>query len=139
MKGTIRKIFFNQSNNTLLQLFRYTFVGGLAFMIDFGLLFALTEYAGFHYLFSATISFVAGLIVNYLLSKVWVFTRSTIAKRELEFLIFAVIGIIGLLINNLFLWLLTNVIGLWYMFSKVLVTIITYLWNFFVRKLILFR
>lgn len=139
MKGTIRKIFFNQSNNTLLQLFRYTFVGGLAFMIDFGLLFALTEYAGFHYLFSATISFVAGLIVNYLLSKVWVFTRSTIAKRELEFLIFAVIGIIGLLINNLFLWLLTNVIGLWYMLSKVLVTIITYLWNFFVRKLILFR
>lgn len=139
MNSTIKKIFLSRSNNTMLQLFRYTFVGGLAFLVDFGLLFVLTEYACFHYLFSATISFVAGLTVNYSLSKLWVFTHSTISRLKLEFLIFAVIGVIGLFINNLFLWLFTNVLEFWYMFSKALVTIITYLWNFFARKLILFK
>jgi len=139
MKEIVKKVFVTSSDNTLLQLFRYTFVGGFAFLVDFGLLYILTEFAGFHYLLSATISFVAGLVVNYLLSKIWVFTRSTYSNNKVEFLLFAVIGVVGLLINNACLWLLSSVVGLWYMLSKVITTVITYLWNFFARKYLLFK
>ena len=46
-------IFKGKTDNTIVQLFRYTFVGGFAFVVDFGLLYVLTEYAHFHYLLSA--------------------------------------------------------------------------------------
>jgi hypothetical protein len=36
-----------------VQIVRYTFVGGLAFLVDFGVLFALTQFLGIHYLVSA--------------------------------------------------------------------------------------
>lgn len=139
MNETIRNTFVTRNNDTLLQLFRYSFVGGLAFLVDFGLLVILTELAGIHYLLSATMSFLASLIVNYWLSKVWIFTHSTVKSKTVEFLIFTVIGINGLLINDLLLWLFTNRIGLWYLLSKAIVAVITYFWNFFARKIILFK
>lgn len=138
MKDIIKNAFLEKTSNTLLQLVRYTFVGGFAFLIDFGLLFALTEYLGLHYLISATLSFIAGLLVNYALSKLWVFSHSKYSDREKEFLLFASIGVVGLLINNVCLWLLSSVIGIWYMLSKIITTIVTYLWNFFARKYIIF-
>ena len=45
-----KKIFYGASDNPLIQFVRYFFVGGFAFIIDFGLLYILTEYAGLHYL-----------------------------------------------------------------------------------------
>lgn len=56
-----KKIFYGASDNLLIQFVRYFFVGGFAFIVDFGLLYILTEYAGLHYLLSATLSFIAGL------------------------------------------------------------------------------
>ncbi len=61
-----KKIFYGASDNLLIQFVRYFFVGGFAFIVDFGLLYILTEYAGLHYLLSATLSFIAGLVVNYI-------------------------------------------------------------------------
>ncbi|MCF0199022.1 MAG: GtrA family protein [Bacteroidaceae bacterium] len=138
MSDLIRQILTEKSDNTLLQLFRYTFVGGFAFLIDFALLYVLTEYVHCYYIVSATISFLAGLLANYLLSKVWVFTQSQCKNAKIEFLLFAVIGLVGLLLNDLLIWLLSNFIGLWYMLSKIIATVITYLWNFFARKYLLF-
>ena len=40
-----KKIFYGASDNPLIQFVRYFFVGGFAFIIDFGLLYILTEYA----------------------------------------------------------------------------------------------
>ena len=71
-----KKIFYGASDNPLIQFVRYFFVGGFAFIIDFGLLYILTEYAGLHYLLSATLSFIAGLVVNYIISCIWVFNNS---------------------------------------------------------------
>lgn len=131
-------LFFGKTDNTLLQLFRYTFVGGFAFVVDFGLLFVLTEYAGFLYLVSAAVAFVAGLLVNYALSKLWVFSRTNYSNRLVEFLLFALVGIIGLGLTEVFMWCFTTLLGLYYILSKVITTAIVYLWNFFGRKYLIF-
>ena len=65
-------LFVAPTDNWFIQFFRYFFVGGFAFVVDYGLLVLLTEVFGLHYLVSATISFIAGLVVNYLLSTSWV-------------------------------------------------------------------
>jgi len=135
----IRSVFKGKTNNTLLQLFRYTFVGGFAFLVDFGTLFFLTEFFHIHYLVSAGIAFIFGLTINYFLSVLWVFSSRTMESRLLEFFLFALIGLIGLGLTELFLWILTDILLIYYLLSKIITTIVVYFWNFFVRKLILFN
>jgi len=64
----LERLLLRPTDSTLVQLLRYTFVGGLAFIVDLGSLFALTEFAGLHYLVSASLSFLLGLATNYTLS-----------------------------------------------------------------------
>lgn len=134
----IHKMIISKSDNWLIQLFRYTFVGGFAFVVDFGLLYVLTEFAHFHYLTSAAFAFLAGLIVNYILSKLWVFNKSSFKSKTAEFMVFALIGVIGLGLTELLMWTFTDMVGAHYIFSKIFTTILVYFWNFFARKIIIF-
>jgi putative flippase GtrA len=121
------------------QLLRYAVVGGIAFVIDFGSLWLLTELAGIHYLLSAAIAFILGLTTNYLLSITWVFGRRSLENKWLEFGIFALIGIVGLGLNELIIWFFTEWVHFHYLVSKIVSTIVVFLWNFFVRRYLLFR
>lgn len=134
----IQSVFKGKTNNTLVQLFRYTFVGGFAFLVDFGTLYILTEYFHIYYLVSAGIAFIFGLIINYLLSVKWVFNNRAMENRWWEFLLFAIIGLVGLGLNELFLWILTDIFLIYYLISKLITTFIVYFWNFFARKVLLF-
>lgn len=134
-----RKILFENTTNLFIQLFRYTLVGGLAFVVDFGLLFFLTEYVRLHYLISATISFLVGLLVNYVISTQWIFRDSKIKNKKVEFILFGLIGVIGLILNNVLIYLFTDVVGLYYMLSKLVTAIIVYMWNFLGRRYFLFN
>ncbi|MCD4693347.1 MAG: GtrA family protein [Calditrichales bacterium] len=136
---TVDRLLKNQTNNTLIQLFRYTFVGGFAFIVDFSLLVILTEFCGVHYLISTAIALTIGLSINYCLSVIWVFDKRKLANKSIEFTLFAIIGIIGLDLNELFIWLFTEFAGFHYLISKIISTAIIYLWNFFARKFILFN
>ena len=129
----------SKQDSTLIQFFRYTFVGGIAFVVDFATLYSLTEFVKIFYLVSASIAFLLGLAVNYLLSTKWVFHNRIIENKWKEFIIFALIGILGLAANNLFIWFFTEIIQVYYLISKIFSTFLVYLWNFFARKLILFR
>lgn len=131
-------IFSGRPSNTVVQLLRYTIVGGLAFIIDFGTLILLTEFFNINYLISALVGFTLGLIVNYFLSIHWVFNQRNIRKRSLEFILFTLIGIVGLGLNELSIWFLTEVVLLYYMVSKIITTVMVYMWNFFARKYLLF-
>ena len=134
-----KRLFYGTTDRLLVQFVRYFFVGGFAFVVDFGLLYILTEYAGLHYLLSATLSFISGLLVNYIISCIWVFSTSKFKNRLVEFLFFAAIGVVGLLLNDALIWLFTDCIGTHYMFSKIVAAAIVYLWNFFARKYLVFR
>lgn len=134
-----RRLLLESSENTFVQFARYTVVGGVAFAVDFGVLFALTHYAGIYYLTSAAISFTLGLAVNYWLSRTWVFSNRTLANPALEFTVFAAIGVAGLGWNELGMWLLTSKLGLYYLLAKIVTAALVYLWNFGARKYALFR
>ena len=99
----------------------------------------LTEVVGLHYLVSAAIGFMLGLVSVYLLSIHWVFTTRRVQKSHHEALIFAIIGFGGLGINELGLYLLTEALMLHYAVSKLLVTGLVFGWNFGIRKILLFR
>lgn len=66
------------------------------------------------------------------------FRESKISNRKLEFILFGLIGLIGLGLNNLFIYLLTDLMGLYYMVSKLVTAVLVYLWNFLGRRYFLF-
>jgi len=110
----------------------------LAFSVDFGLLVLLTEIAGLHYLVSAALSFCVGASVSYTLSVLWIFRTRRFSSRLLEYALFVGVGVVGLGLNEVLLWLLTEPLGLYYMASKVVAAALIFFWSFGARKLILF-
>ena len=79
------------------ELVRYAVVGGLASLVDVGLLVGLTSGGGVYYLHAAAIAFGAGLLTSYLLSITWVFQARTWQNPWVELGLFMLIGGIGLL------------------------------------------
>jgi putative flippase GtrA len=118
---------------------RYLVVGGAAFVVDYGTLVLLAGVLGVHYLVAAALAFLAGLTFNYLLSIRWVFKKRTSRSAAAEFAVFAVIGIVGLGINEGVLALLTGVGGIHWAITKLVSTAIVLVWNFGARKIALFR
>lgn len=138
MNRWVNKLFVEPTENVILQLFRYGFVGGAAFVVDYATLFVLTNNVGVQYLWSAAIAFVLGLVANYLLSISWVFRNRGSLSRWQEFLFFAVIGVVGLGFNELIMYACTGLMHIHYMVSKLVSTAIVFFWNFFARKYLLF-
>ena len=139
MIDTIKKLLKNQTNRTHIQFFRYIFVGGAAFLVQFGSLYVFTSIFSIYYLISATIAFILGLIANYALSISWVFNKRTLDNIWSEFTIFTVIGVVGLFLNDLFMWFFTDYVGLYYLLSNIIAAALILFWNFFARKFTLFK
>ncbi len=129
-----------KTENSLVGEFaRYFAAGLIALCVDFSLYVALTEIAGWHYLVSGTVAFCTGLATVYLFSIRWVFRTRRHKRGTREFLLFSLIGIVGLALTTGVLYVLTDVLGLDYRLSKVVATAIVFLFNFGCRKFFLFR
>lgn len=139
MELVLKKIFVHKTHNSYVQFFRYGFVSVIALVFDFGGLILLKQVAHINYLLAATISFLAGLVVNYLLSALWVFHSSKILNKKSEIVLFSAIGLVGLGLTDLILWVLTSKFKIYYILSKAIATVIVYFWNFGARKKYIFH
>jgi putative flippase GtrA len=120
----------------ILQFMRYTLVGGLAFVVDFGLLSAVLYLDG-HYLLATLIGFIGGLITNYLLCVFWVW-RGTQAKTTRDIVVFSLIGVGGLLLTAFLMWVSVDLLALDPQISKLFIAALVLVWNFGLRRLFVF-
>lgn len=122
------------SSKLFKQLFRFGIVGGLAFLIDSGVLFVLTEYLNVYYLVSSVISFIVSLIFNYILSILWVFD---VKKKQTikEISLFVILSVIGLGINQVVMYVGADILNIYYMICKIISTFIVMVYNFITRKI----
>ncbi len=80
-----------------------------------------------------------GLVFVYIASNRWVFeTRKLEHRRFIEFSIFALIGVIGLGLTMLFMWVFVDLVSLHYLVAKVFTTGLVLIWNFGARRFILY-
>ena len=115
------------------QIFKFGIVGGITFIIDYLLLYVLTEFFGIHYLISSIISFTVAVVLNYILSIKWVFD---VKKKHgpKEFIIFIVLSVMGLLINSLIMYFMVDVFKIHYMISKLVSNALVMIYNFITKK-----
>ena len=114
------------------EFIRFCIVGGATFVIDYGLLFYLTEYAGIEYLISSALSFTVAVAVNYVLCLLFVFTNSRNGTKQFVLFILSSIG--GLIINQFSMYFLVEVMLMYYMAAKIIATIVVTLWNYITKK-----
>lgn len=121
----------------IAQFAKFGVVGVIAFVIDYGLMVLLTELFSVNYLISATISFTVSVIFNYVASMRYVFTHKEGLSRRREFIIFVVLSVIGLLINDALMWVGVDLFGISYLLVKIFATAVVMVWNFVTRKIFL--
>lgn len=127
----------DKKKSLIQQIIRFGFVGGGAFVIDYGIMIFLTEAAGINYLVSSAISFVVSVIFNYILSIKWVFNVSGERSQAQDMTVFMVLSVIGLGINQLIMWLAVDKLHIFYMLAKIGATAVVMVYNFVTRKLFL--
>uniref|UniRef100_UPI003AF11EAC GtrA family protein n=1 Tax=Parolsenella catena TaxID=2003188 RepID=UPI003AF11EAC len=102
-----------------------------------GVLMLLSQAFGMDPVLSASISFVVSVIFNYVASMRFVFTRRDDLSRRREFIIFVVLSVVGLVINEIIMAAGVAVLGdsaLMVTITKLVATAIVMVWNFFSRK-----
>jgi len=138
-------------NNLIFEFMRYAVVGGIAFLFDAGTLALFREIvfkgSGSEAVMAISVAagFVTGLIVNYFLSLAIVFKSAEQQKKgktAKAFVIFAVIGLIGLGLTELGMYIGVKIVGsagLWYLLVKCFVAGVVLVWNYIGRKIFVFK
>ena len=136
MRKLFKKFFIDNTDSSLIQFVRYFFVGGIAAIVNIGSLSLFVELFKINYIISNILAFILGLLVNYILSKRIVFTHDTSINRGIEIMMYVIIGVLGLGFDTLILWIFTSKFKFYYMLSKIISTMLTFIWNFFARKIL---
>ena len=121
------------SRERFLEFVRFCFVGGLSLIVDYAVLYSLTEWAGMYYLHSSAISFGVSVVFNYWLCVRYVFKG---AKKQTprQAIIFFSTGVVGLGLNQLCMWFFVDVAGLHYLIAKLGATVIVTAWNYVTKR-----
>lgn len=134
-----KKLFVIKSDNTHVQFLRYLFVGGVSAIVDMGVFFIAVNMLDLHYLAGQTFGFIFGLITNYIISVLWVFRHT--GNLQKEFSLFAIVGIGGLLLSYVFLWIFIDIFQIHTfgnMLAKIITVFLVLFWNFGMRKKFVF-
>ena len=128
------------------EFVRYLFVGGLSFVVDFLVLCFFQELV-FHHVryglyYSTALGFLSGLTVNYILSVTFVFAvakKTNAGRSPRDMIVFAVIGIVGLILSEIGMYAGADLLDFPYQFVKIAVTAFVLIWNYLGRKLLIFQ
>lgn len=120
----------------VLQLIKFAIVGVIAAFVDVGVLVFLKELFGVDVLIASAVSFSVSVTVNYILSMAFVFKSEKQSKVK-EFIIFVLLSIGGLGLNQLILWIGVTFTSIYYLVVKFLAMVIVPIYNFITRKIFL--
>ena len=146
----------------LTRFIKFSVVGALGAVIDFGILNLLVQLAGFPKVMANACSFTVVVISNFVWNRLWVYPETRGDPLRKQFIQFLVVNVAGLAINTTIFyasdrWLLGEtgllarpvgalalVIGmahfdLAYNGAKMIATGVVLFWNFLVNRLWTFR
>ena len=146
-----KKLSFYQKNKDLLwEIFRFLLVGGIATLLDWaasiGSEMVLPDmvFGEFHLekAIATTIGFTLGLIVNYVLSIIFVYKNKKDEKEGKsvkDFVIFTLVGVFVLLLSYLGIFLMSDLLKVPYFIARIIMTLIGLVINYLGRKILIFK
>lgn len=120
----------------MLQIIRFGIVGAVATVVDYAVLVLLKELLNIDVLVASAVSFCISVTANYILSMAFVF-KSKNQNKVKEFIVFLLLSVGGLGLNQLILWLGVRFTSVYYLAVKLFATGAVLVYNFITRKLFL--
>ena len=120
----------------IIQLIKFGIVGVIATLIDLAVLMLLKEFMHVDVLVASAVAFSVSVIANYILSMLFVFESRGNSKVK-EFLVFVILSIGGLLLNQFIMWIGTEIMTAYYLWVKAFALVFVPIYNFITRKIFL--
>lgn len=131
-------LLFRVERNWIIEFCGYLLVSLFALLVDIGLLYLLAEAFGLPLLAANAISFLTGAAIVYLACIFLIFERRRFTSVGPEFSIFLGIGLLGLGVNELTLWMAASFFGWQLIMAKLFAAGASFSSNFLLRKFGLF-
>ena len=132
MTGSLSSLREKQKN--LGEVIRFLVAGGSCLLLELACLYAFTEWAGLHYLYSSALAFTISVLVNYWLCRAWVFEGGNKKQSFKAASLFFGSSVAGLGINQLCMYTFVDLMGIYYMAAKLLAAVIVTVWNFVLKR-----
>lgn len=121
--------------HVVMEFFKFALVGGIGALVNIGILYWLTEKIGIYYLVSAIFSFIVAMTINFTFNKIWTFKEHIKLEIGKKYLQFGLVSITALLVNLFFLYIFTEMFGIYYIISQILAIGIALIINFLGNKI----
>lgn len=122
----------------LWKFLKFCLVGFSGMIIDFGTTWLLKEKRKINKYIANSAGFILAATSNYIFNRFWTF-QSENTEVVAEYVSFVLISLIGLGINNLVLYLLTDRMSFNFYLSKLFAIVVVTFWNFSMNCMITFR
>jgi putative flippase GtrA len=122
----------------IFKLVKFCVVGFSGMFVDFGTTWLLKEKVKVNKYLANSTGFVLAATSNYFFNRIWTF-HSHNQQIVTEYFSFIGISLIGLGINNLIIYLLTDKLKLNFYLSKLFAIGVVTIWNFVMNYLVTFK
>ncbi|MFT2009015.1 GtrA family protein [Pontibacter sp. 13R65] len=122
----------------LFQVIKFGVVGALCAAIDMFLFILLFDYLHLNYLLANFGSTCLAILINYFISKKWVF-RSGKYSNQVELVVFVGFSLIGLLLNQGLVWVFVEYSMADPKLGKLLAIVLVAIFNFITKKAFVFK
>ena len=145
---------YARGNREVKRFAKFAIVGAAGSVTDFAILNILVQLLGFRPVFANVFSFIAAVVQNFILNRLWTFPESKQRQAGRQLMQFALVSMIGLGINTLILAAVDHLlIDFWirlvghehlgftisYNFAKLMAIGVVLFWNFAGNRLWTYR
>ena len=136
-RNLVHKALIAPAHRGIFQFPRALFISAIAAALDFGVLILLHKYYGWNKYYASTVSFLLGGVLQYIACSIWVFPSAP-KNVTVGFTTFTLLSLVALGITNSTIWIFQQ----WQLdvvFAKIVALGLSFFWNFFSRKYLIFH
>ena len=127
------------SLDSISKFIRYFIIGGIAALTNMAIFFIFAKILRFNYLAVGALAFIVATFVKYILSVKYVFKSGIRFSKQKELFWVYVVSIIGLIENEVILYLLVSLLHVEIMISQIIAVGAVFFWNYIARNSFVFR
>lgn len=127
-----------QQGTNYAQIVKFAVAGAIGACIEISLFFFFIEFTALHYLVANFIAISFAVTANYFISQKWVFETGRHSKGK-EFAFFLGVSLVALTLNQLFMWMLVDVMEVEIKLSKIVAIGLVATYNYLAKKFLVFK
>ncbi len=121
------------------QFLKYSAVGIVGTLVDVGSLYVFVDFAGLPVVRASILSFALAVLNNYIFNRFWTFKHHNSFGWHKRFLKFVALSVVGLWLNSFAMYFFVHSVGIWYVYAKILASVVVFLWNYIGNRYWTFR